>query len=354
MMRLYRAAVIHGAGSVATASSLDYEGFLKCHREALADYNEEEGDFGDPVQSTRYDGFQCQTLVRSIKLLKRGGTSRISEGILAFPTTEHVDEGRRVVVKEVDMLFAHQAHNEACFYQYVRHPSLPKYYCHYQKANGATCLVIEYADGMPLNILFSRRDPAEMAGLTARWPEVLTSGIEFLDFLHGRGLCHGDLKPENILLGSDGVHFIDFGTVALPSEPAEVPTLQYAPPERIRWGSTIETGCTARGDFYGLGLALYVMLTYEPPFSATTTQRLRQQIQAGVQVDMIETDEALKELLGGLLSVDPSHRWTADQAREWVAAHADKYGIPLPTVQARPPSDAETVGTAIPPERGGT
>ena len=71
-------------------------------------------------------------------------------------------------------------------------------------------------------------------------------------------------------------------------------------------------------------------------------------------MNMIETDEALKELLGGLLSVDPRHRWTADQTREWVAAHADKYKIPLPAVQVRPPSDAETIGTTTPPERGGT
>lgn len=331
-MRLPLAAASQDAGSAPIASFLDHEGFLRCHRDALADY-EEEKDLGDTLQSTSYAGSKCQSLVKPIKSLAKGGTSRIYEGILSLPTPGHPDEGRRVIVKEVQMLFAHQAHNEVCFYQHVRHPTLSKYYCHYQKASGATCLVMDYIDGIPLNALFNQEHYAldEMTRMAARWPEVLASGVDFLNLLHGRGLCHGDLKPENILLSSGGVHFIDFGTVALRSEPVDIPTLQYAPPERIRGKPTAtETGCTAQGDFYGLGLVLYVMFTRKPPFRATDTQRLRQQIQKGVQVDMIEADEAIKDLLNGLLSVNPNHRWTTDKILEWTTLHAEEYGITLP------------------------
>jgi serine/threonine protein kinase len=97
---------------------------------------------------------------------------------------------------------------------------------------------------------------------------------EALAHAHGQGVLHRDIKPSNLLLDMHGVVWItDFGLAKqagsdLTQSGDVVGTLRYLAPERF---SGI---ADARADIYGLGVALYELLTLRPAFPATDRHRL--------------------------------------------------------------------------------
>jgi tetratricopeptide (TPR) repeat protein len=86
-----------------------------------------------------------------------------------------------------------------------------------------------------------------------------------------------------------------------------VGTLKYTPPEQFAGGAD------ARGDVYSLGVTLYELLTFHPPFAAPTPQRLIQLITGGavppprsINPD-IPTD--LETVVLKAVARDPAHRY---------------------------------------------
>ena len=109
--------------------------------------------------------------------------------------------------------------------------------------------------------------------------EVLGVALQMTDILHGLNqhhVVHKDIKPANILIqpASKRIQLIDFSIATLlPKETQEIKnpnvlegTLAYLAPEQT---GRMNRGIDYRTDFYGLGVALYELLTGQVPFAAT-------------------------------------------------------------------------------------
>jgi serine/threonine protein kinase len=109
------------------------------------------------------------------------------------------------------------------------------------------------------------------------WRFVADVGLQTahaLHFAHKQGVLHRDVKPANLILDGETVWVTDFGlaklmdTDGLTATGDILGTLQYLPPECLAGAAD------ARSDVYGLGAALYELLTLEPPHAADSPARL--------------------------------------------------------------------------------
>jgi serine/threonine-protein kinase len=119
----------------------------------------------------------------------------------------------------------------------------------------ASVLMMEYVDGYPLS---SRGIRPIMSELLTWFRDV----AEGLRAMHLAGYVHADLKPGNIMINSEGkVKLIDFGQSS-PMHQAKgrvQGTIDYMAPEQAR-GAVLDQ----RTDVFGLGAALYRILTLQP------------------------------------------------------------------------------------------
>jgi WD40 repeat protein/serine/threonine protein kinase/tetratricopeptide (TPR) repeat protein len=115
------------------------------------------------------------------------------------------------------------------------------------------------------------------------WVSVARLGMQVAEALahaHGQGILHRDVKPSNLLLDLQGrVWVTDFGLAKetagrddLTGSGNLIGTLRYVPPERFEGKSD------ARGDVYGVGLALYEVIALRPAFTATSRNELLEQV----------------------------------------------------------------------------
>ncbi len=118
------------------------------------------------------------------------------------------------------------------------------------------------------------------------WEEVclriVRSVADALQHAHERGVLHRDVKPSNLILTPDGrVVLVDFGlanlsdSTALTRTGAQLGSLPYMSPEQVD-GRAEEVGPAS--DVYGLGVALYELLTLRAPYGGESSERLRRLI----------------------------------------------------------------------------
>lgn len=149
--------------------------------------------------------------------------------------------------------------------------------------------------------------------------------LESVSYLHRLGIVHRDLKPENILCGETlaDLTIADFGLSKLvhPEELMKMPcgTLNYVAPEVLAL-----VGYGREADIWSLGVIMYLLLRGELPFYGKAKNEV---IQKTLHAEInLETDLAWKTvstagktLLRGLLTKNPTHRLTAQDAlqHEW-------------------------------------
>uniref|UniRef100_A0A671U2T0 Ribosomal protein S6 kinase n=1 Tax=Sparus aurata TaxID=8175 RepID=A0A671U2T0_SPAAU len=178
--------------------------------------------------------------------------------------------------------------------------------------------------------------------------QLLQSLVSAVSFMHEAGVVHRDLKPENVLFADEGedsvLKVIDFGFARLcpaGSAPLQTPcfTLQYAAPELFE-----SAGYDKACDLWSLGVILYTMLSGQVPFQSEQ-RGMTSSYAADIMQKIKEGDFSLegeawkgvsedaKELVKGLLTVDPERRLKLSDLKEnsWLQGGACMSTTPLCT-----------------------
>ncbi|XP_043944162.1 serine/threonine-protein kinase 33-like [Protopterus annectens] len=157
---------------------------------------------------------------------------------------------------------------------------------------------------------------------------IIASLADAVAYLHKNGIVHRDLKLENILVkGSTPdergvklhIKVTDFGLSVVREGCGSESLLQdacgtplYMAPE-IHGRYDYSHQC----DVWSIGIIMYTLLRGQLPFSATREEELSEEIKKGEldlshpQLDFIS--DSGREVLEGLLSVNPAHRFTASE-----------------------------------------
>ncbi|EMD32615.1 hypothetical protein CERSUDRAFT_118650 [Gelatoporia subvermispora B] len=209
----------------------------------------------------------------------------------------------------------------------LRHPHIIKLY---EVISTPTdiIIVLEYAGGELFNyIVQNGRMPEPQA---RRFFQQLISGIEYS---HRLKIVHRDLKPENVLLDNDlNVKIADFG---LSNEIKDGDFLKtscgspnYAAPEVIR--GNLYTGPEI--DVWSCGVILYVMLCGRLPFEDDDVQTLFTKISQGVYHMPSHLSNDARDLINGMLAVDPVKRITVPEIlqHKFFTTDLPRYLSPLP------------------------
>jgi len=191
-------------------------------------------------------------------------------GMATVYKARHTELGNVVALKVI----SHEHRNNRDFHkrfqrevelsQHIQHPNLVVAYeaC---DLDGQTCLIMEFVDGKPLELLLTR-GPVPL-DLFQKLSAQLLAG---LNFAHSQHMFHRDIKPANIMISRDAkVKILDFGLAIeegqtrFTSVGFSMGTPSHMAPEMLTKGV-----CNAHTDQYALGVVFYQMLTGQAPFQA--------------------------------------------------------------------------------------
>jgi serine/threonine protein kinase len=175
---------------------------------------------------------------------------------------------------------------------------------------------MEYASGGELFEYIVNKNKVPEQEACSLFQQII-SGVEYIHKLH---IVHRDLKPENLLLDEkNSIKIVDFGLSNTYKQDETLKTACgspcYAAPEMI-------AGKRYNGlevDIWSSGVILFAMICGYLPFEDSNTSQLYKKILAGECKYPKTISKKAKDLLKGILNVDPQERFTISDIRkhEW-------------------------------------
>jgi len=154
---------------------------------------------------------------------------------------------------------------ERQFLASLDHPAIARLIDAGHTKDGSPYLVMEYVDGVPIDVY------AESIGLREKLA-LFVLVCEGVSHAHSQLIIHRDLKPSNIFVTASGQpKLLDFGIAKLLDQDDSTQTMDrlltpnYASPEQV-----LGAPQTTASDVYSLGAVLYKILTGESPREAET------------------------------------------------------------------------------------
>ena len=171
----------------------------------------------------------------------------------------------------------------------------------------AIFLVMEYVPGESLHSYLQRKTLKKLDENEARM--IFTQVVDGLNYCHQQSISHRDLKLENIIVDKQNqVKIIDFGFSTLTEAGERMKifcgTPSYMAPEIVQRKEFLG----AAADLWALGVLLYALLSGTFPFRGLTDKELYAKIAKGIFSFPHCVPQAARNLIGSLLSVDPSRR----------------------------------------------
>lgn len=163
--------------------------------------------------------------------------------------------------------------------------------------------------------------------------------------IHSLNIAHRDLKPENLLFTDTSdeavIKLTDFGFAKECDQVLQTPcyTPYYVAPEILQTESRKAGVYDKSCDAWSLGVILYILLCGYPPFysegGAHISPGMKRRIRSGVYdfppEEWKDISSSVKDLIRGLLHIDPERRMTVDQMMRhpWIAASDEVPQTPL-------------------------
>ena len=157
--------------------------------------------------------------------------------------------------------FVERFHREQHILASLDHPNITRMLDGGLSEEGQPYLVMEYVDGVPLDVYCDERN----LGIEERL-KLFLRVCDAVAYAHRNLIVHLDLKPTNIFVTVDGtVKLLDFGTSKLIETDSMLTTTvmatpAYASPEQLR-NEPVTTAC----DVYALGAILFELLSGRRP-----------------------------------------------------------------------------------------
>ncbi|ORX73150.1 Pkinase-domain-containing protein, partial [Linderina pennispora] len=187
-------------------------------------------------------------------------------------------------------------------------------------------IFMEYLDGGDLFSYLSEHGPFTESGCRPIFKQICSA----VRYLHSNGVTHRDLKLDNILIKKTpsgaiaSVKIADFGLARAVSDGDLMRTIcgtpSYLAPEIICRNST-STPYSKSVDIWALGVVLYALHLNSFPFSkmlltGETGKSIESYLKASKLTDSnlkyIRLSESLRNLIEGMLNIDPELRITID------------------------------------------
>ena len=230
-------------------------------------------------------------------------------------------DGREYVLKEIplgQLSVAEQrsALSEVLIMRKLDHPHIVKYYNSFVAAK-TLYIVMEYAGGGSVHDLVRHyRGKQQHISEATVW-RIFWELCSAVSYLHSRNVTHRDLSSGNILLDKQRhVRVVDLGvSCVLGTKGAlmhsRVGTPLFLPPEVVK-----KRPYDSKCDTWGVGCVVYNLLSLRPPFSGDNLIELAQNIAGRKPPQPIPKHytQSIASLVARLLTKDPAHRPTIDEA----------------------------------------
>jgi len=187
-----------------------------------------------------------------------------------------------------------------------------------RQIEGTSFLVMEYVEGVDLNLLSRQCHPLAVADAC----EIVRQAALGLEAVRRHGLVHRDVKPSNLMVTAEGVvKLLDLGLARFQYDPqvedevtgagSAMGTADYMAPEQISDSRSVDI----RADIYGLGCTLYKILAGQAPFSGPKYRSMTEKV-AGHLQDRVppirdlrgDVPPELVRLVERMLAKDPAKR----------------------------------------------
>ena len=286
------------------------------------------------LMDKRYKSFRLKNY-KLLRLLGQGGMSSV---YLAEHTLMHrlraikVLPGNRVN----DTSYLARFHLEAQATAQLDHPNIVRCF-DVDNDENRHYIVMEYIEGTDLNTVVKQEGPLPLE-LACNY---IAQAAEGLHHAHENGLIHRDVKPANLLVDPKGVvKLLDLGlalfadneraSLTVAHNENVLGTADYLAPEQAVNSHTVDH----RADVYGLGCALYYLLTGHPPFpEGTLAQRIakhQSQMPDDIRKSRPDCPRDLADICVRMMQKRPEKRYAtmrnvADALEGWLTNHGYKF-----------------------------
>jgi len=219
--------------------------------------------------------------------------------------------------------------NEIEIMRQVNHPNIVNMTAVYEDKS-YYCLVMELMQGGELfDHIITKQNFSE-----AEAHKFMVPLFDAVMYCHDMGIVHRDLKPENLLFGTKDlvnatIKISDFGLARYISTDRLATTTcgtpGYVAPEILK-----KQSYDHRCDYWSMGVVMFIMLSGTPPFYHDNNFDLYEIIKTG-KYDFgapawEDVSAEAKNLLKGLLRVDPDDRLTQEQIKSdpWIRGEFTK------------------------------
>lgn len=277
------------------------------------------------MERTGKEGRNSDALTQHYKLGRTLGIGAFSK----VKSAEHILTGHKVAIKILNrrkiknLEIEEKVRREIKILRLFMHPHIIRLY-EVIETHADIYVVMEYVKSGELfdYIVEKGRLPEDEA---RRFFQQIISGV---DYCHKNQVVHRDLKPENLLLDSNlNIKIVDFGLSNVIRDGHFLKTScgspNYAAPEVI--SGKLYAGPEV--DVWSCGIILYALLCGTLPFDDASIPNLFKKIKSGVCTLPTYLSAGAKDMILGMLVVDPMHRATIPQIRQhpWFQVHLPRY-----------------------------